>query len=130
METQSLIQKAMMIMMTYRTAGLLFIAGVLLSACKTAPAPLYQWSDYQPMLYQHFNGASPEEQITTLEADLEKIKANGNLAPPGLHAHLGMLYASTGKYDQGAQELLMEKRLFPDSAAYMDFLLNKTKTQE
>jgi hypothetical protein len=101
---------------------------VLLSGCQTAPKTLYQWEGYQPQVYEYFKGQkSPEEQISALEQGLQKIRAKGNMPPPGYHAHLGMLYASIGKDDQVVQQFETEKTLFPESAAYMDFLLKKSK---
>jgi hypothetical protein len=51
--------------------------------------------------------------------------------PPGFHAHLGMLYSMTGKSnDQIAAQFEDEKRLFPESTVYMDFLLAKMKKAE
>ncbi len=102
---------------------------VLLAGCQTSPAYLYQWGDYQPAIYKHFKGESPSAQISTLEKNLADMQAPGSLAPPGLHAHLGMLYSTIGKNDQSAQEFLTEKKLFPESAIYMDFLLSKIKKQ-
>ena len=62
-----------------------------------------------------------------LEKDLQKINAKGMIPPPGYHAHLGLLYSVTGKPEQMAAEFEAEKLLFPESAAYMDFLLKNTK---
>jgi len=100
---------------------------VLLTACNTAPKPLYQWESYQPQVYEYFKGQASAEQITILERDLQKIRASGNKVPPGYHAQLGMLYASLGKEDQVVQEFETEKELFPESSAYMDFLMRKFK---
>jgi hypothetical protein len=101
---------------------------VLLTGCHTASKTLYQWEGYQPQVYEYFKGQkSPEEQISALEEGLQKIRAKGNTPPPGYHAHLGMLYASIGKDDQVVQQFQTEKTLFPESAAYMDFLLKKSK---
>jgi len=104
--------------------GLIFIASALLTGCATTKS-LYGWNDYQPEVYKYLQGNSVEEQIITLEKNLEQFKARGQLAPPGFHAHLGMLYAQVGKMDLAAQEFNIEKRLFPESAPYMNFLLNK-----
>jgi len=101
-----------------------------LTACHTAPAPIYQWHNYQPVVYKYFKGESPEEQIAMLEKDLKKIKSDGERVPPGFHAHLGMLYSSVGKYAQSEQEFLTEKSLFPESGPYMDFLLNKATIKD
>jgi hypothetical protein len=102
---------------------------VVLTGC-AATAPdhsLYQWDGYQPQVYEYLVGQkSPVEQIDTLEASLQQIRAKGNTPPPGFHAHLGMLYASVGRDQQAQQELEAEKQLFPESSAYMDLLLKKS----
>ncbi|MFJ2994126.1 DUF4810 domain-containing protein [Pandoraea sp. NPDC087047] len=112
--------------------ALAVIAGgaiVTLSGCATQPNPLYDWEGYQPQVYEYFKGESKEAQIIALERDLEKIKASNNAAPPGYHAHLGLLYASVGKSDKMVEQFQIEKTLFPESANYIDFLL-KNKTPE
>ncbi|WP_374626110.1 DUF4810 domain-containing protein [Pandoraea sp.] len=112
-----------------RAAVAAVLGGALLTGCATPPKPLYDWESYQPQVYEYFKGESKEAQIVALERDLEKIKAANNAAPPGYHAHLGLLYASVGKPDKMVEEFLTEKRLFPESAGYIDFLL-KNKTPE
>lgn len=102
------------------------ITGV--AGCQTAPQPLYQWESYQPQVYEYFKGEPKEAQVEALERDLQKIDASGRSAPPGYHAHLGMLYLSMGKDDQMVQQFRTEKALFPESGPYMDFLLKNAKT--
>lgn len=114
-------------------AGLL--AGVVLVACGCAQKrvpPIYGWDNYQQQVYTYLKdeGASPEQQISTLEKGLQSMQARGANAPPGYHAHLGMLYASVGQDDQMMRELEAEKRLFPESQPYMDFLLRKYQTKQ
>lgn len=101
---------------------------VLLSGC-AGPQRLYQWENYQPQVYEYFKGqgSGPQEQITILERDIQKIRAKGNTPPPGYHAHLGLLYSHVGKEDQVIQQFETEKNLFPESSPYMDFLLKKFK---
>jgi hypothetical protein len=105
-----------------KASVVLFAAGIL-GGCKTAPASLYQWGSYQPQVYQHFKGESPNEQIAALEKDLQRMNSSGKNAPPGFHAHLGMLYSMVGRNDLVAAEFEEEKRLFPESTTYMDRLL-------
>ena len=51
----------------------------------------------------------------------------GEATPPGMRAHLALLYAKTGD-DVAAQRLLeAERAQFPESAAYVDFLLKNTR---
>jgi hypothetical protein len=101
-------------------------AALLLAGCASSTPPLYQWTGYQPQVYEYFKGQkSPQEQIDALEKALQDIRGKGHTPPPGFHAHLGMLYASIGSEQQAEQELQAEKQLFPESSTYMDFLLKK-----
>ncbi|WP_296235007.1 DUF4810 domain-containing protein [Pseudomonas sp. UBA4617] len=106
-----------------RSCAGLVLGSILLAGCN-APKPLYQWESYQPQVYGYLKGDSKEEQVTALERDLEKIKAKNGAVPPGYHAQLGLLYSSLGKDDQMIQQFRTEKALFPESATYMDFLMN------
>ena len=108
--------------------ALVLTAVATVAGCQTARQPLYQWESYQPQVYEYFKGEPKEAQVEALERDLQKINASGRKAPPGYHAHLGMLYLSMGKDDQMVQEFRTEKALFPESASYMDFLLKNAKT--
>ncbi|MEQ1813566.1 MAG: DUF4810 domain-containing protein [Candidatus Nitrotoga sp.] len=103
-----------------------FVISALLVGC-AAPPTLYQWEGYQPLVYEHFKGQgnTPEVQLGKLEQDLEKIRAKDNTPPPGFHAHLGLLYSQIGKIDQTVQQFQTEKKLYPESAPYMDLLLKK-----
>ncbi|QXH56512.1 DUF4810 domain-containing protein [Pseudomonas maumuensis] len=107
----------------WRTVAGLLLGSVLLAGCNS-PKTLYQWESYQPQVYGYLKGDSKEEQATALERDLEKIKAKNGAVPPGYHAQLGLLYSSLGKDDQMIQQFRTEKALFPESAAYMDFLMS------
>ncbi|SDI57497.1 DUF4810 domain-containing protein [Pseudomonas panipatensis] len=110
--------------------GRISSCGILLSlalAGCSGQQTIYQWEGYQPQVYQYFKGESKEAQIEALEADLQKIKAKNGVVPPGYHAQLGLLYSNLGKDDQMFQEFQTEKALFPESAAYMDFLLRNAK---
>jgi hypothetical protein len=103
---------------------------LLLSGCATTTPPLYQWGDYQPAVYDYLKGEKgPQQQIDALEKSLQEIRANGKTPPPGFHAQLGMLYASVGNDTQAMQEFDAEKHLFPESTAYMDFLMKTPKQQ-
>ena len=104
-------------------AGLL--STFLLPGCAgNQTPPLYHWDGYQQQVYEHFkHETGPQEQIAELEASLQKARSADRSPPPGFHAHLGMLYAEIGKADQVRQQFETEKALFPESAAYMDFLM-------
>lgn len=111
-----------------KSASVLALAGaMLLTGCAAPQKTLYQWGGYQPQVYQYLKGESPDQQIAAMEKDLMLFSAKGGSAPPGFHAHLGMLYSVVGKPDQMVVQFEDEKKLFPESAPYMDFLLAKVK---
>jgi hypothetical protein len=98
---------------------------LVLAGCAAPPKTLYQWGDYQGALYQYLRaqGADMGAQIAKLEAQLEKTAATAGTPPPGLHAHLALLYSKAGEDDKALAHLQAERRLFPESATYIDFLL-------
>ncbi|TYC60780.1 DUF4810 domain-containing protein [Zoogloea oleivorans] len=113
---------------TQMTARLSIVGVLLLSGCATKPQPLYYWGDYQPQVYGHFTkDKSPEEQIAGLEAGLQIARANGKPVAPGYLAHLGILHAQSERQDQMRTYFEAEKTQYPESTAYIDFLLRKFK---
>lgn len=107
--------------------GLGLVLAGLMVGCAHPAKPLYQWDGYQDQLYEHFKGDSQHtgEQVRALEAQMQKARAGGAALPPGLRAHLGMLYLQMGRADEARQQLEAEKASFPESTPYMDFLLKR-----
>jgi hypothetical protein len=109
----------------------ILIASLVLAGCAQPVKQIYQWDGYQPALYQHLksDGAEPGAQISALEAQLQKNEAAGVATPPGMRAHLAMLYSKAGD-DVSARRLLeAERAKFPEAAAYVDFLLKAKSSQ-
>ncbi|ATZ10836.1 DUF4810 domain-containing protein [Erwinia amylovora] len=104
-------------------------AALLMAACAGKKETTYYWGDYQSTLYGYYqHDKSPQQQIDSLNAIVEQAKAKNKPVPPGLHAQLGLLYADTSRPDLALQQFNTEKTLFPESAAYMDYLMrNKAK---
>jgi len=97
---------------------------VSLAACVSRPQPLYYWGSFSDQQYAYFKGAvGPEQAIQTLEQVREEARAAGRPLPPGLQAHLGLLYGQTGRTDLFERNLLAEREQYPESATYVDFLL-------
>jgi len=113
--------------------GFVLIFGLVLAAlsgCATRQQPLYYWGDFQSQQYSYFKGEKgAEEGILSLEKVREEAKAKGMPVPPGLQAHLGMLYGQTGRTDLFEQNLLAERQQFPESSVYVDFLMKKNQKQ-
>ncbi|KMV69281.1 lipoprotein [bacteria symbiont BFo1 of Frankliniella occidentalis] len=104
-------------------------AALIVVGCAQKKQSVYYWGDYQSSLYSYYQrDKSPEQQIESLNAIVEQAKAKNKPVPPGLHAQLGLLYVDTSRPDLAFQQFNAEKTQFPESAAYMDFLMrNKVK---
>lgn len=107
----------------------LLLTATLLTGCASRPS-IYQWGSYEEQVYKMYSApetTSPKDQIAALEADLDKAFAANRPLPPGHHAHLGFLYFQDGQLDRAVASFETEKRLFPESRAYMDRLIARTR---
>jgi hypothetical protein len=104
---------------------------LLLNACATQDHALYHWGAYQDTLYEGFrveNGnTSPEKQLQQLQQEQQKAASHGKALPPGFQAHMGYLFFQTGQSDQAVVAFENEKKQFPESSVYMDFVIGKLK---
>ncbi len=116
-----------MIPETLQRAAVVLLALPLCGCLATTNLDTYRWGSYQQQLWHHFKGEDPTAQIQALESDLEETRARGGRVPPGLNAHLGLLYGQIGQDDRMAQGLQQEKTLFPESNGFMDRLLSRMK---
>lgn len=117
-------------MLTHRLSARLLgmLAAATLAACaQPGPKPLYLWETFPRQQYETLlkEGMNPGDQIRAIEAHAEKARASNATLPPGLRAHLGMLYLTTGNADQARRLWQEEKSAFPESAPYMDQLLRR-----
>jgi hypothetical protein len=98
-----------------------------LAACAQPRKPLYMWETYPRQQYVFLlrEGMSPDAQIKEIEAHAEKARAANAQLPPGLRAHLGMLYLSVGNPGRAMELWNAEKVAFPESTPYMDQLLKR-----
>ena len=112
--------------------SILVCAIVIAAGCAQQPKQLYMWGSFPRQQYDVLlrDGASPLEQIKLLETHTEKARSIGAALPPGLRAHLGMLKLSVGDSEQARQLWKAEKEAFPESAPYMDQLLNRLNGQK
>lgn len=110
----------------------LAVGVLLLTGCTSAPKPLYNWDSYQSVVYQYYqqSESAPQSQIDALKKSIELSRAKSLGIPPGLHAHLGMLYGATGALDLAMAEFNEEKTLYPESAAFMDRLMKNKGMQK
>lgn len=99
---------------------------LLAAGCASTPSTLYAWGQYEPLVYASY--ASPGkipagEQLALLQQDLDEAAASGKRVPPGVRAYMGYLLAEEGKPDAARTQFLAEKVAFPESAVFMDRLI-------
>jgi len=110
----------------YRLAAGLAVS-MLVGCANRTPPSLYLWETFPRQQYDTLlrNGTSALEQIQLLEAHAEKARAGNAALPPGFRAHLGMLHLDVGNVDRARTLWQSEKASFPESAPYMDRLLQR-----
>ncbi|WP_293750642.1 DUF4810 domain-containing protein [uncultured Paraglaciecola sp.] len=112
---------------TTKVILIMFCSMVFISGCKTTE-PMYYYGDYSKAVYSYFKAdeTSVSQQIIILEEIIVQASGKGKPVAPGVHAHLGMLYFESGNQEQGINHSEQEKVLFPESVAYIDFLIKNT----
>lgn len=106
------------------------IAVFLFSGCASNDTQ-YFWGEYENLVYKthHMPGEVPPSlQIEQLQIDIEKAQAAGKPIPPGVYAHLGLMYAANGNKELALASLTKEKELFPESATFIDGLIQRSLT--
>ena len=103
-------------------------AALLLSGCADdSPRQLYYWDGaYTSSAYEYLTQEGDAgAQIAALEQSLQKSYQRAAKVPPGLHAHLGLLYLSQGNGAKFKAYVEKEAELYPESRDYAMFLLNQ-----
>ena len=105
---------------------------LLICACAGTPT-YYEWGGYSDAVWNATSGDGQADlgaDIDALNATVEKASAGGKRVPPGMHAHIGMLYARRGELDTALAAFESEKELFPESAQFMDMLIGRIRGDE
>lgn len=109
-----------------RRAALALLSALPLAGCASTH---YDWGRYEDSVYATTvtpDGFDLQAEIDSLEQQIERTAQRDRLPPPGLHAHLGWLQAEAGNGDAARQHFETEKRLFPESASFMDELIRRS----
>lgn len=106
------------------------VTALLLAGCASTETQYY-WGEYEDLVYKIHHTPSevpPNVQIEKLLADIDKAGASGKPVPPGIYAHLGLMYAADGNKELALQSLIKEKELFPESAVFIDGIIQRSIT--
>lgn len=118
-------------MTTTRATSAFLAAAILLSGCAATDHRQYQWGSYTEQQYSALNGdPGAADGINALEETLQESISSGKPVPPGLQAHLGLLYGQAGRHDLFVKYLRAEQQQYPESKAYINFLLNRSQGQK
>lgn len=109
----------------------IFTATLLISGCASNDTQYY-WGEYENLVYKTYHAPGdvpPMAQIEILQTDIEKAEVVGKPVPPGVYAHLGLMYAASGNSELALAALTKEKELFPESAIFIDGLIQRSITK-
>jgi len=98
-------------------------ACILLVGC--GDPSIYYWKGYDDQVYQYYQGKPLEEQIQALEEIKVSAAGQDKPLPPTFYAHLGLLYQKAGQTLKFKELMEAEKRAFPESTKYNEFLLRR-----
>ena len=114
-----------------RSVSLIFC--VIAAGCATGPKEHYHWGNYEELvlaMYLESGSVDPFTQIDKLTVDIQQAENTGKLVPPGLYAHLGMMYALNGDAPQAEAAFYKERELFPESAVFIDGMMARSLAQD
>jgi hypothetical protein len=106
---------------------LVFFLTTFGAGCATQNS-IYYWGNYENLLYTSYalpGEASPNLQIAKITSDIQRADAEGKPVPPGIHAHLGMLYVAVDNMEQAHVAFIQEKTLYPESTIFMDGIIER-----
>lgn len=112
--------------------GLVISIAALVQGCATQPE-LYYWGSYEQLLYDMYKNpgkATAPEQIDKLETDISKATNAQKRVPPGVYAHLGVMYASLGYVEQAESAFSQEIQLYPESRVLIEGMMKRAQGGE
>lgn len=96
--------------------------------CANQHQDLYRWGNFPEQSYLMYSNpakSTPSSQVTILEADVQKAQAKGQAIPPGLYAHLGLMYLDLNNPQKARQYFELERQTYPESSTLMERFLKK-----
>lgn len=113
-------------------AALLGLA--LLAAGCTKQPTLYNYGAYSESYYVYKQDPDAKTLLAMQQAIEKAIADSGDSisrrVPPGMYANLGYIYLKQGNSKEAIHDFEMEKKLYPESAHFMDRMIKKVKMAE
>jgi len=92
----------------------------------------HDWGNYSNELYTYYKSPTPEERAELTNELLKifkRVEKKGAKPPPGLYAEYGTFLFQNGDYPGAITFYTKEKQAWPDSAKFMDSLINSLTKQ-
>jgi hypothetical protein len=113
--------------------SILAAALFVLSGC-SGKEPLYYYGDYSESYYNDKKEMSAESALELQKAIEEAIEdadeGSSDRVAPGMYANLGYIYLKQGNTKKAKENFIKEKTLYPESAHFMDRMLQKIQKAE
>lgn len=106
------------------------VLALSLAGCSTTDKSTFYWGSYEDLVYEMYvepGSADATTQIDKLTTTIQEAKAKGKPVAPGIHAHLGYMYALEGNVAQSKAEFLTEETMYPESHTLIDGMMNRLK---
>ena len=108
---------------------ILLTTTLLLTGCVTRTPAIYDWGSYEANIKESILAADTnniDTQIDNLLFTLQQSETSNKKPPPGLYAHLGLLYDKKGDSELMRQYLKKESEPYPESGHYISFILSQS----
>ncbi|GFO61018.1 lipoprotein [Geomonas silvestris] len=110
----------------------LALAALTLAGCATKP--VYYYGDYTKTQLEYVREPNEQTMKQRFEAldDIianSKDKSSSGRVPPGIYADYGYLLTVTGKNAEAVAKYKQERELYPESAVFVDYMINKTNSK-
>lgn len=98
-----------------------------LTACRQN-SRYYHWGTYEQSvaeLTQSQGLVDVDAHIVAFVEQIERTRQEGGRIPPGLHAHLGLLYSLRGELDFAQAAFESEQELYPESVTFLSGVIER-----
>lgn len=108
----------------------LFLCGIIFAGCVSSEArSLYRWDGVYTKSLQDYLSEEADiyANLQMLKQSVDHAELSGIKPPPGVLAHLGLLYSNSGDIASARAYFDKEAQNFPEAKSYMEFLKNQMK---
>ena len=108
-----------------------YLALAALVAGATSCTQSYHWGSYEDSvrrMYVKDKGYDAGRELERLTSEIHRAEAGEwTLVPPGKYMHVGYLHYLAGDGEEARRYFLKEKEWFPESARFVDGMLERMK---